>query len=178
MRRLALDCGGHFKIMAKRKKTIGLGALLLVCGVLGWLALAEEQPKPVKNSIPPIAFPADGKVDFEKHVQPIFVGACYECHGAKKMKGKLRLDSKELAMKGGTNGVGIVQGKGKDSYLVKRLRGLGDEDRMPLDHDPLTEEQIKIIETWIDQGAVWPDRASVKVENLNLEDIFLEMHNE
>src|SRR5205814_5685590 len=85
------------------------------------------------------------------------------CHAAKKIKGKLRLDSKELAMKGGSNGVGIVPGKGKSSYLVKRLRGEGDEDRMPLDHDPLSEEQIKIIETWIDQGAVWPDRASVKV---------------
>src|SRR2546421_8041542 len=112
MRPLALDCGGHFKIMAKRKKTIAPGALLLMCGVLGWFARGDEQAKPVKNSIPPISFPADGKIDFEKHVQPIFAGACYECHAAKKIKGKLRLDAKELAMKGGSNGVGIVPGKG------------------------------------------------------------------
>src|SRR5580765_5060774 len=131
--------------MMRRKNIIGLAVLLLACGVWGWIALADEQPKTTKNSIPPIAFPAEGKIDFERHVQPILVGACYECHSAKKIKGKLRLDNKELAMKGGSNGIEITPGKGKGSYLVKRLRGEGDEDRMPLDHDPLTEEQIKIV---------------------------------
>jgi len=55
-------------------------------------------------------------------------------------------------MKGGSTGWRYRRGRGA-SYLVKRLRGEGDEDRMPLDHDPLSEEQIRIIETWIDQGA-------------------------
>ncbi|HEV8379143.1 MAG TPA: DUF1549 domain-containing protein, partial [Tepidisphaeraceae bacterium] len=150
--------------MKRRKNTIQWTVLLLACGALGWFAFAEDKPKPAKNEIPPIAFPADGRIDFEKHVQPILVAACYECHSAKKIKGKFRLDAKELAMKGGSTGVAIMPGKGESSYLVKRLRGEGDEDRMPLDHDPLTDEQIRIIETWIDQGAVWPDRASVKVE--------------
>src|SRR2546423_1173404 len=104
--------------MMTRKNTIGMAVLALAVGGFG-VGLADEQAKPVKNSIPPIAIPADGKIDFEKHVQPIFAGACYECHAAKKIKGKLRLDAKELAMKGGSNGVGIVPGKGKSSYLVK-----------------------------------------------------------
>src|SRR6266487_5170691 len=121
-----------FHLMMRQRNSLQLAVLLLACGVLEWVAFAEDKPKPAKNEIPPIAFPADGKVDFEKHVQPIFVAACFECHSARKIKGKLRLDAKELAMKGGKNGVGIEPGKGKTSYLVKRLRGEGDEDRMPL----------------------------------------------
>ena len=108
------------------------------------------------------ADPAAGTVDFERDIQPIFKAACYECHGDKKVKGKLRLDSRDLALKGGTTGPAIEPGKGKDSYLAKRLRGLGDEDQMPLDKPALTEEQIKLVERWIDQGAKWPEHASVQ----------------
>lgn len=104
---------------------------------------------------------ADDKIDFARSIQPIFASACYECHGEKKPKGKLRLDSKELALKGGNAGKAIVPGGGRESYLIKRLRGEGGEDRMPLDHDPLSAAQIALIEKWIDQGANWPDSASV-----------------
>src|SRR6266513_159971 len=80
---------------------------------LGLLAAAESKP-----AAPAISFPKDGKIDFEKHVQPIFAYTCYECHSAKKIKGKLRLDSKELAMKGGSTKATITPAKGKESYLV------------------------------------------------------------
>src|SRR5215212_7157821 len=123
-------------------KTLRSWAGLLGCVLLGWLTVGAEQAKPAGNNVPPIAFPADGKIDFEKHVQPILAATCYECHSAgKKIKGKLRLDSKELAMKGGSTKVAITPGKGKTSYLVQRLRGEGDEDQMPVDHDPLSDEQ-------------------------------------
>src|SRR3954465_12504068 len=89
-------------------------------------------------------------VDFVRDVQPIFKTTCYECHGEKKPKGKLRLDSKALAMKGGHGGPATLPGKTHESYLVKRIRGEGNEDQMPLDHPPLTAAQIKLIETWID----------------------------
>src|SRR5438105_5470001 len=73
----------------------------------------------------------------------------------------LLLDSKALATKGGNSGLGILPAKASDSYLVKRIRGLGGEDRMPLDHPGLSEAQIKTIEQWINEGAIWPDSASV-----------------
>src|SRR4051812_6314910 len=146
-----------FQIMTVSRKSILCGCLL-ACG-LGLMLAADSKP-----AAPAISFPKDGKIDFEKHVQPILAATCYECHSAKKIKGKLRLDSKELAMKGGSTKAAITPGKGKESYLVQRLRGAGDEDRMPLDHDPLSDEQIRIIQSWIDQGAIWPDSASVKIE--------------
>ena len=43
-------------------------------------------------------------VDFVKEIQPIFQKSCIECHGPDKQKGKLRLDNKEAALKGGEDG--------------------------------------------------------------------------
>ncbi|MDQ3440786.1 MAG: PSD1 and planctomycete cytochrome C domain-containing protein [Planctomycetota bacterium] len=100
---------------------------------------------------------ADAPVDFAKDIQPILTQHCVACHGEKKVKGHLRLDVKSLAMEGGTSGASIVPGQGVKSYLVKRLRGEGDEEQMPLDKDPLPEAQVALITRWIDQGAKWPD---------------------
>ena len=50
----------------------------------------------------------------------------------------------------------ILPGDGRKSYLVQRLRGEGDEDRMPLDADPLPAATIARLRAWIDQGAPMP----------------------
>ncbi|GIT06135.1 MAG: hypothetical protein CM1200mP29_15460 [Verrucomicrobiota bacterium] len=41
---------------------------------------------------------AENKVDFAKSVQGIFEARCIDCHGSKKQKGDLRLDSQETAL--------------------------------------------------------------------------------
>jgi mono/diheme cytochrome c family protein len=98
----------------------------------------------------------DDKVDFRREVQPIFDGACTGCHGAKKASGGLRLSGVSHLLAGGITGPLFTAGKGKDSTLVKRLRGGGGEDRMPLGAPPLTKKEIETIERWIDQGAKLP----------------------
>src|SRR5438132_14160122 len=57
---------------------------------------------------------------FEKHVRPILVSRCYECHSDKtaKPKGGLRLDSRAAALKGGDTGPAIIPGKPKESLLI------------------------------------------------------------
>ena len=60
-------------------------------------------------------------------------------------------------MRGGKSGPLLVAGKSAESLLVQRIAGLGTEKRMPLEDDPLTDEQIGLIRAWIDQGAKWPD---------------------
>lgn len=104
-----------------------------------------------------VARAAEPPVDFARDVQPILTKHCFSCHGEEKTKGHLRLDVKSLALEGGTSGPPILPGEGKKSYLVQRLRGEGGEEQMPLDKDPLPEEQIALIAKWIDQGANWPD---------------------
>lgn len=102
------------------------------------------------------------KVDFVRDIQPIFQTACAKCHFGEKVKGELHLDSRPMALKGGLSGQVIIPGNSKDSRLIHRLLGLNDEKRMPLNANPLTPEQIDLIHRWIDQGAIWPESASVE----------------
>ena len=110
---------------------------------------------------------AEEKVDFAKSVQGVFEARCIDCHGSKKQKGDLRLDSQEAAF-----AEVIKPGKSGDSELYKHISLPADhEDIMPPKGDPLTKEQIALIKQWIDEGAAWPkglvlvsakDRAAAK----------------
>ena len=95
---------------------------------------------------------AENKVDFAKSVQGIFEARCIDCHGSKKQKGDLRLDSQETAL-----AEVIKPGKSGESELYKHISLPADhEDIMPPKGDPLTKEQIATIKQWIDEGANWP----------------------
>jgi hypothetical protein len=95
------------------------------------------------------------RVDFKSQIEPIFARNCYQCHGAKKTMGRLRLDDKESALKGGLSGAAIIPGDSKQSLLMKRILGEGDMARMPMGGDPLMPTQIALIRRWIEQGANW-----------------------
>ena len=45
---------------------------------------------------------------FEQNVRPLLAENCYSCHGDKKQKGGLRLDSLEAILKGGESGPAVV----------------------------------------------------------------------
>src|ERR1043165_7032165 len=93
---------------------------------------------------------ADDKIDFAKSVQPILEKRCIECHGPKKQKGDLRLDSKEAALKGGKDAKAVVPGKLDDSDMIRRVSlPAGHDDIMPPKGDPLTKEQIETLKKWI-----------------------------
>src|SRR5678815_5595691 len=101
---------------------------------------------------------ADDKIDFAKSIQPVLEKRCAECHGPKKQKGDLRLDSKEAAFKGGKDAKAIVPGKPEDSDMVRRVSlPAGHDDIMPSKGDPLSKDQIELIKKWITEGATWPD---------------------
>src|SRR5437773_11288242 len=106
---------------------------------------------------------AEDKVDFAKQIQPILRQNCIECHGPEKQKGKLRLDSKEAAFKGGKDGVVIVAGDAEKSELYKRIiLPKGNDDVMPNEGEPLTKAQTDLIRDWINQGAVWTETVVAK----------------
>ena len=92
------------------------------------------------------------EVDFAKSVQSVFEARCIDCHGSKKQKGDLRLDSLKAAASV------IEPGKSGESELFKRIILPADhEDIMPPKGDPLSKEQIDGIKAWIDEGAKWPE---------------------
>ena len=100
----------------------------------------------------------ESQVDFARDIQPILQKSCVECHGPEKPKGKLRLDSKEAAFKGGKDGVSIEPGKADQSELYRRITLPADnDDVMPNKGDRLTKVQTDLMRDWINQGAAWPE---------------------
>src|SRR5262245_51114936 len=131
-------------------------ARILVTATLaaGGALLAAGPPK-----LPPAA---SRPVDFARDIQPLLADRCNHCHGEDEQEGQLRLDAKAIVMRGGKTGPLFVAGKSAESLIVQRIAGLGTEKRMPLEDEPLTDEQIGLIRAWIDQGAKWPDGVGSK----------------
>lgn len=128
---------------------LAVGILLLNTGCS---EQAESEPPP--GTIPAPA-QRDG-ITFAANIKPIFNGACVECHGEKKQKAGLRLDSHEAALKGSDEGAIFEAGKSEDSRLIHSIARVGEEDHWmpPIDNGkPLTLDQIALIRAWIDQGA-------------------------
>jgi mono/diheme cytochrome c family protein len=136
-----------------------LGLILRGCIIWGAL-ISASAATPDLSQLPS---PADQQVDFVKDIQPIFAENCYGCHGPKQQKAEFRLDSKPIALKGGELGPAIIPGKSGESLLIQLVGGLIEGKVMPQKGDRLTTEQIRLLRAWIDQGAHWPDSASVQV---------------
>jgi hypothetical protein len=110
-----------------------------------------------------LAMPALAEnVEFVRDVRPIFQKHCYSCHAAEKHKSSLRLDIKSEAFKGGeTYGPSIIAGNVEDSPLIQLVRDDDPDLRMPLDGEPLTEEEISTLMKWVEQGAIWQNGADL-----------------
>ena len=105
---------------------------------------------------------ADERADFfEKRVRPILHEHCVECHGAEKEKGGLRMDSGELLLKGGDSGPAIVAGKPDESLLLKAVRHLDKDLKMPpaKSGPKLPDAAIADLAEWVKTGAFWPQGA-------------------
>ncbi|MCB1079349.1 MAG: DUF1549 domain-containing protein, partial [Verrucomicrobiae bacterium] len=118
-----------------------------------------------KADLASLPAPADRKIDFVKDLQPIFAGACYDCHGPKRQEAEFRLDHKPTVFAGGELGLALVKGDSAKSTLIHFVAGLRPEGRMPKKAPPLSSEQIGILRAWIDQGAEFPDEASVILQD-------------
>jgi uncharacterized membrane protein len=138
--------------------------------------LTEYAPEPVRNilNLPPVeggdkkdeikdgegkapdktSVAADQSV-YASVVQPIFERRCVQCHKESKSKGKYRMDTYELLVKGGKEGEGLIPGKSAESNIIKRVMlPKDDEEHMPPEgKTPLNEDEIEIIKWWIDAGA-------------------------
>src|SRR5712664_1039093 len=87
--------------------------LLLVFTFAQWLTGA---PVAVDISkLPPVVA---REVDFAKDIQPILERSCLKCHNPEKAKGKLLLDTREHALKGGEKGPDILPGESGKSSLI------------------------------------------------------------
>ena len=101
------------------------------------------------------AEPDPGVEFFESRIRPLLTDTCQECHGARKQKGDLRLDSRAGWMKGGASGAVIVPGKPDDSLLISAVRYWDKDLQMPPKHALEPAEVNDLIE-WVKRGAPDP----------------------
>ena len=100
---------------------------------------------------------------FETHIRPVLADRCYECHGEKKQKGGLRLDSRAAILKGGESGAALVPGDPEGSLVVKAVRYLDKDLQMPPSKDgskKLAPAAIADFEAWVKMGAPVPEGTS------------------
>ncbi|MEQ1840117.1 MAG: DUF1553 domain-containing protein, partial [Verrucomicrobiales bacterium] len=99
---------------------------------------------------------ADG-VSYFRDIQPLLEKKCYDCHKGSKIKGDLRLDTREAALKGGADdGPSITPGDVAKSSIIARIHPDAGDDIMPPKGDPLSDEEIDLLTRWIQEGATWP----------------------
>lgn len=102
-----------------------------------------------------LIFPSD-KIDFNADIRPILNQHCLRCHGGVKASGGLSFLFEEEAFAPAESGKhAIIRGKAGRSELIKRIKHTDSELRMPLDAEPLSDEEIQLLTQWIDQGAPW-----------------------
>ncbi len=101
------------------------------------------------------------RVDFVRDVQPILAKNCLSCHGPSKRQGGLRLDEKTRAFAGGDSGPAFEPGMSGESLLIEYVAGLDPDTVMPPKGDRLTPGEVGVLRGWIDQGASWPDGATL-----------------
>ena len=104
-------------------------------------------------------------VDFETEILPILEDKCLDCHGADKQKSEFRVDQRAVMLKGGDSGLAaLVPGDAAGSYLIEVINGSDPDMLMPPKGDPLSGDQVALIEKWIAEGAEWPGQMDTEVE--------------
>ena len=111
------------------------------------------EPKEKKEEIP--VKPLEEQIVYADIVQPILNKRCVQCHKEGKSKGKFRMDSYEMLVKGGKEGDGIEPGNAEDSNIVYRTElDEDDEEHMPPEgKKDIEDHELAIIKWWISEGA-------------------------
>ena len=112
-----------------------------------------------------VSFADEQQLVFDHDVLPILQTYCAKCHGPESLKGELDLSRPQSILKGGESGEpGIVIGKAAESPLYRLL---ANDEMPPKDLPRPTRQQVEMIKSWIDAGAVGLSLPSAPVEAEN-----------
>lgn len=94
------------------------------------------------------------EISFSRHIAPLLVEQCLECHRADKVKGGYRLDTwRQLQRAGDSGAPPVTPGEPARSELYRLMVTENEDDRMPKKADALPAEQAVRIRDWIVAGA-------------------------
>ncbi len=112
---------------------------------------------------------AEGVKLFESKIRPALVEYCYKCHSAdEKIKGGLRLDSREGTRHGGDTGPAVVPGNLGESLLWAAINWTDEDYEMP-PKQKLPAEVIADFGRWIEMGAPDPRVAEAAVVDTEID---------
>lgn len=102
-----------------------------------------------------LAFQARAEpVSFRAEIAPLLVKNCLACHGPQKAEGVYRVDSYDRLLQEGDSGErGFVAKDVDASEAFRRITSDDPDERMPLEADPLSKDEIARIRRWIEGGA-------------------------
>jgi hypothetical protein len=129
--------GGEFPMTADRRFV--LVAVLFVVASTVTVSGYSEEP-----------------VDYTRDIKPLLKNKCYACHGPVKQEAGLRLDAAQLLLAGGDDGKVVLPGESASSRLIARVSSPDMDERMPPEGAALSNDEIALMQSWIDQGAVYP----------------------
>lgn len=98
---------------------------------------------------------AQSRSFYALRVAPLFETRCAGCHGERRQKSDLRLDSFAGLLRGGKHGAVIRPGDAKNSELFTRISLPASDERAmpPIGKPVLSEDEKIVIRLWIAQGA-------------------------
>ncbi|MEX0288958.1 MAG: c-type cytochrome domain-containing protein [Flavobacteriaceae bacterium] len=95
----------------------------------------------------------DSVLVYNDMVYPILEAKCVSCHNDGEQRGGLNMVQTELLMEGGENGPVVAPGNTQESELFRRVTlSQKNEKFMPPKGEPLTYNEIKVLEWWINNG--------------------------
>jgi mono/diheme cytochrome c family protein len=131
---------------------------LLAVVIAGSATLLAEGPTDTKASEP--KFTAAQVAFFENDVKPLLETHCLKCHGGgDKVRGGLRLTSREEVLKGGDSGPAVDLKSTDGSLLLKAIKYGGQLNMPP--KGKLGEKEIKTLVKWVGDGLPYPSGKAV-----------------
>ncbi|MDG2223702.1 MAG: hypothetical protein P8L85_20145 [Rubripirellula sp.] len=100
---------------------------------------------------------AADSVDYVKEVRPIFARYCIGCHTAEEEQGGLVMETYKSLMVGGESGLAVTAGEPNSSRLLQMVRGKLEPAMPPEGEERPSEDEISVIQEWIEQGALGPE---------------------
>lgn len=101
------------------------------------------------------SFADDNQDHFERHIRPLLIQHCLECHSGRTPEGKLDLASQSGWEQGGMNGPLSDHAHWNQGTLWDRLT-TQDKDRLMPPEKRLGEQDLAHLQKWLEQGAKWP----------------------
>src|SRR5262249_33599756 len=140
-----------------------------MCPTAPIISCLPRQPMPKATPTRSIAFAfllfgcalparAQDSAYFEKQVQPILKQHCFKCHGDGKLRGGLRLTSRESLLKGGDSGPAVTLDKPELSRLLHAINYKNGLEMLP--DGKLPQEKIDVLTRWVKAGVPWTPGAT------------------